>query len=116
MRKRMFGEPLDARCQSQDLRLSHAVLRRAPGGYGWLAFGEGARFVENDHVYAFTLFQRVAALDEDAAARTKPGTDHNGGRRGEAERTGARDDKDRHRRNEALIELARGEIPASGRQ
>ena len=58
---------------------------------------ERAGFVERHHLHAVRHFQRLGVFDEDAMTGCGTGARHDGGGRGQAQRTGAGDDQHGHR-------------------
>ncbi len=49
------------------------------------ALRQRAGFVEHDNIDPAGALQRLSVLDENAATRTDPGSDHDGRRRGKSE-------------------------------
>jgi|EndMetStandDraft_2_1072991.scaffolds.fasta_scaffold61201_2 hypothetical protein len=56
------------------------------------AFRQRAGLVKGDYRYAVRNFQRFGILDQDAVTRRHAGADHDGLRRGKAQRTRTRND------------------------
>jgi hypothetical protein len=85
----------------------------APGGWPVQYTPEaGPGFVEHHDVDLLAFFERLAVLDQDAAASAEAGSDHDRRRGCEPQRARAGDDKDSDGGNEALIDVAGEDIPA----
>ena len=93
--ERVLAPALEAGRQAEELCL--VVGRqghdgREPGA----ALRQRAGLVDDERVHLLQDLERLGVLDEDARRRAPAGPHHDGHRRREAERAGARDDQDGH--------------------
>ena len=88
--------------------------RREIGSVGDAKLGQGERagLVEDDGVGLGEPLDRIAGVEEDAAAEEGAGGDDLHGRDGEGERTGTGDDEDGGRDQHRLVQAGAGDHPA----
>ena len=114
--QRVLAVALGGGDQAQHLVLVDAVRGRDLDDLG-LAAGERAGLVEHDRVQRGRLLERHRVLEQDAALGAEPGADHDGRRRGEAERVGAGDDDDGDGEQQRVLDVAADdEVPDDERQ
>ena len=75
-------------------------------GQARLPDGEGARFVEDHGAHAVSGFQRLGIFDQNAMFGGHPGADHDGHRRGQAQRARAGNHQHRHCVNERCFKIS----------
>ena len=98
---RMFGGTFDRTGEGEQAVLGPA-FRRKDAAYGHLTGRDGAGLVEHDRVDRPGRFEDLRTLDEDPQLGAAARSDHERGRRGQAEGTGAGDDEYRDGGREGL--------------
>ena len=102
-RKRVLRPPLQPGRKAEKHLLRNAVGRKKAGNRR-PSDREGSGFVKQDGVHLVRDLQTLARFDEDAVFRPFSGAHHDGGRRREAERTGAGDYQHRNADRQCKVE------------
>ena len=114
--------PAGARWRARRWRASAARRRRRSrcAGSMWTTFGRPSVSVPvlstHQRVDLLHLLERLGIADEHAVLRALADADHDGHRRGQAQRTGTGDDEHGHRRDERVAERRRRAPDQPGRR
>ena len=102
--ERVLRSSFGGRDEGQQFVLARSTLGADDIGDPRLALGEGAGLVEHDDADLLESLERLGVPEEHAVLGALPGTDHDRGRRREAERARAGDDQDGDRVDQGQVE------------
>ena len=106
--ERVLRAALGGGDEGEDLLLGERALGTDDVGDAGLALGEGAGLVEDDGLHRPQPLERLGVAEQDPVLGALAGTDHDRGRRREAERARARDDQDGDRVEQREVERGLG--------
>ena len=101
------------RCRQRQQLVGADVGQRAYVDHRWPALGQRTGLVHRQYPHPLGQLERLGIPDQHAMARPLASTDHDRGRRRQAERTRAGDHQHRNRIDQGLLQLGAGQQPAA---